>query len=357
MRKKTVCLIFGGKSTEYEVSLQSVTGVLNNIDRNRYDIITIGVTREGRFYLYDGPREKIEDGTWCTSGNITPVFFDPSNPDAPFAIVTGGDDKQLQIDCIFPVMHGKNCEDGTLQGMFSLAGVPYVGCGCTASAICMDKATAKNILSTHGIPQAKYLCFTADEIDRRADTLYEVVEENFSYPVFVKPSAAGSSVGVTKVKSRADLPAALRCASIHDRKVLIEEFIDGREIEIAVLHEPDGTIIASECGEIDPGSEFYDYAAKYINDTAKYYVPARIEKSTQKKIAAIAKKVFVTLGCRGFARVDFFVRGHGDGEEVIFNEINTIPGFTSISMYPRLMEYSGVPYSELITWLIEGAGT
>ncbi|HOQ14021.1 MAG TPA: D-alanine--D-alanine ligase family protein [Bacillota bacterium] len=357
MRKKTVCCIFGGNSTEYEVSLQSVTGVLNNIDRNRYDIITIGVTRDGKFYLYDGPEEKIKDDTWCTSDYITPVLFDPSNSDAPFAFVTGGEVRRLHVDCIFPVVHGKNCEDGTLQGMFSLAGVPYVGCGCTASAVCMDKATAKLILSTCGIPQAKYLCFTADEIARGADTLYDAVEEVLSYPVFVKPSAAGSSVGVTKVKSRADLPAALRCAAEHDSKVLVEEYIEGREVEIAVLHEPDGTLIASECGEIDPGSEFYDYAAKYINDTAKYYVPARINKSTQEKIAAVAKKIFTALGCRGFARIDFFVRGHGDAEEVIFNEINTIPGFTPISMYPRLMEYSGVPYGELITRLIEGAGT
>lgn len=357
MLKKTVCCIFGGKSTEYDVSLQSVTGVLDNIDRNKYDIITIGVTREGKFYLYDGPQEKIKDGTWHTSGNTTPVLFDPSNSESPFAIVTGEGVTHLQIDCVFPVMHGKNCEDGTLQGMLSLAGVPYVGCGCTASAVCMDKATTKLILSTCGIPQAKHMCFTAVEIARKADVLYEAVEDVFSYPVFVKPSAAGSSVGITKVKSRIDLPVALCFASVHDSKVLVEEYIEGREVEIAVLHEPDGTLIASECGEIDPGSEFYDYDTKYINDTAKYYVPARIEKSTQEKIKAIAKKIFVALGCRGFARIDFFVRGHGDAEEVIFNEINTIPGFTPISMYPRLMEYSGVPYSELITRLIEGAGT
>lgn len=356
MKKNVVC-IFGGKSTEYKVSLRSVESVLNNIDREKYSVSTIGITADGEWYLYKGDVADIVNDTWHTTEFISPVTIDPANGCGGF-IVTRADGvtEKLAVDVVFPVAHGKYCEDGTLQGLLSLCGIPYVGCRCASSAISMDKTLTKLILSNYEVPQANAMVFTAREIECDMDTVIARTEATLPYPVFVKPSSSGSSVGAGKAADRDALMSALRDAAKYDTKILVEEFIKAREVEIAALEDEDGGVILSPCGEINPGAEFYDYETKYETDTAEYFIPARIMPETEMRIREIAELIFSVLGCRGLSRIDFFIRDFKGTEDVIFNEINTLPGFTSISMYPQLMEKHGIGYTELISRLIEGAG-
>ncbi len=351
--KKCVCLLFGGKSTEYEVSLRSVCSVLENIDRDAFDVITVGITKEGEWYLYRGDADAIKNDTW-QKGDVTPVTPDPK---AGLSVRDeNGAAQALGIDVIFPVVHGKYCEDGTLQGLLSICGIPYVGSGCTSSAVCMDKTMTKLILSNYEVPLANALSVSARELEADLDDVIYRIESMFRYPVFVKPSSSGSSVGASKAEDRDGLISAMKNAAEYDKKILIEEYIKGREVEIAALENKDGTVTLSCCGEIDPGEGFYDYETKYKNDNAKYYIPAHILPETELRIKETASLIFSVLGCRGLSRIDFFVRDFKGTEQIIFNEINTLPGFTSISMYPQLLEHDGIPYSELITRLIETAG-
>ncbi len=353
--KQHVCLLFGGKSSEYKVSLRSVASVLRNIDRERYDVSTVGITSDGVWYLFCGGIDEIESDTW-TSGKIYPLAVDPASGRGGFYYKEDGSYKKLPVDTVFPVVHGKYCEDGTLQGMLSMCGIPYVGSGCAASAVSMDKTMTKLILSNYEIPQANALSIDARELASAEDDVISRIENMLPYPVFVKPSSSGSSVGASKARDREELLRAMAEASKIDRKILVEEYIIGREVEIAALENPDGTVTLSCCGEIDPGEGFYDYETKYENDNAKYYIPAHIMPETELRIKETASLIFSVLGCRGFSRIDFFVRDFKGTEQVIFNEINTLPGFTSISMYPQLMEKIGIGYKELITRLIEAAG-
>ena len=255
------------------------------------------------------------------------------------------------MDCFYPVIHGENCEDGNLQGLLKLSGVPFVGSDNRGSAVCMDKAITKTILATVDVPMADWRLFRNGEWTE-SDVLW--CEENLGYPMFVKPAGTGSSVGVFKVKTREELITALENAMKYDPKVLVEEYIKGAEIEVAVIDElRDGVRVttASNPGELDPGSEFYDYDTKYVNDTTSYYIPARLDKETSEKVRELAVRIFKRLDCRGLSRVDFFAGEKG----IIFNEINTLPGFTKISMYPKLMAEFGVSYPDLIDKLIEFA--
>ncbi len=253
-----------------------------------------------------------------------------------------------RIDVVFPVLHGENGEDGSMQGLLQIAGIPYVGPHVAASAACMDKTITKLIAGHAGVRQADWMLVTADEFEHsRAQTL-AALEAHFSYPVFVKPAGTGSSVGVSKARSGEELAHALEAALKYDRKVLVEEFIDGQEVEVAVLGNDNP--FASVCGEIDAGADFYDYEAKYISDCADLYIPARISEEASEQVRETAVRVYQAMGCRGLSRVDFFVTR--EGQEVVFNEINTIPGFTSISMYPKLFEASGIPYGELLDNLL-----
>ena len=353
--KKRVCLIFGGKSTEYKVSLRSVCSVLSNIDRDAYEVSTVGITKDGVWYLYRGDAESIKNDTW-ENGDISPITVDPASGHGGLYYKDGDAFTKLGIDVIFPVVHGQYCEDGTLQGMLSMCGIPYVGCGCAASAICMDKTMTKLILSNYEVPQANALSVNSRELEAAEDDVIYRIESMFTYPVFVKPSSSGSSVGAAKAADREELIAAMHNAAVYDRKVLIEEYIVGREVEIAALECEDGTVALSCCGEIDPGDGFYDYDTKYENDNAKYYIPAHIMPETELRIKETASLIFSVLGCRGLSRIDFFVRDFKGTEEIIFNEINTLPGFTSISMYPQLFGHIGISYGELITRLIDTAG-
>ena len=349
---KTILLLFGGKSSEYEVSLSSATGAYENIDKQKYDVRLAGITREGRIYLYEDDPAKIRTDEW-TSGKKYPLAVDFS--DGTLLIEREGSTEHIHVDAVLPMIHGKFCEDGTMQGLFAVAGIPIVGCDSQSSAVCMDKAVTKSIIASEvGIRLAKDIVVKAADVKSDADIerLRSAAEEKFGYPMFIKPSRAGSSVGVNKVKSADTFAYALKKAFNEDTKVLIEEAITGREIEVAVLEEH-GKYTVAHPAEIDVGSsEFYDYETKYISDASSFYLPARLPEEKQDEVRGFAESIFKALDCRGFARVDFFCTKDG---EFIFNEINTLPGFTPISMYPKMMVNDGFSYAELIDRLIGSA--
>ncbi|HHV98314.1 MAG TPA: D-alanine--D-alanine ligase [Clostridiaceae bacterium] len=356
VEKKHIAVVFGGKSSEHEVSRVSAQSILQNIDRNKYDVTMIGITREGRWLIYDGPVEKLPTGEWqaiaesqADSGNAPlPSSGYLGNPAGILEAAGAGQGKK-KIDVVFPVLHGCNGEDGTIQGLLELAGIPYVGCGVLASALGMDKAYAKIIFEKEGIPQGKYLVFNRKQLNTNLESIIEQVENSLGYPCFVKPSNAGSSVGVSKAPNREKLVEALKLAARYDRRILVEEFIDGREVECAVLGNDEP--VASTVGEIIAGSEFYDYQDKYVNDSSRTEIPANLPEETINQIRDYAVRAFKALDCAGLSRVDFFV--HRKTGKIYINEINTLPGFTSISMYPKLWAKSGISYSELISRLIE----
>ncbi|MDF2522915.1 MAG: D-alanine/D-alanine ligase [Clostridiales bacterium] len=352
--KKKIAVIFGGQSSEHEVSRVSAESVIKNINRDKFDVVMMGITKEGRWLRYDGPAEKLGTGEWqalaeASALNDRPVALSQENS-AREIVTAAGAGSDGNIDVVFPVLHGCNGEDGTIQGLFELAGIPYVGCGVLGSALGMDKAYSKIVFEKEGIPQGKYLTFSRKQIEREPENLVRQVEEQLEYPCFVKPSNAGSSVGVSKAHNREELVEALKFAARYDRRILVEEFINGREVECAVLGNEDP--IASTVGEVVPCNEFYDYKAKYESgDNSEVVIPAKLPSETINRIREFAVKAFKALDCSGLSRVDFFV--HKETGEILINEINTLPGFTKISMYPKLWEATGIPYSELIERLID----
>lgn len=346
--KLSLAVIFGGVSSEHEVSRMSVTSILENLSNERYEVHMVGITKEGRWLLYTGPVEDILSGAW-EQGPVTPAFLSPDPSVHGLVALRDGKAETIHVDVIFPALHGKNGEDGTIQGLFQLSGIPYVGCDTESSAICMDKAVTHSLLSSADIEQAHYLWFYADRFDAAPDTIKNKIQARLDFPVFVKPSSAGSSVGVSKVERFEDLDQAIRKAAREDKKVVVEEGITGQEVEVAVLGNRDCD--ASLVGEIGASAQFYDYDDKYINGTSQLYIPARIPEEASEKIRQTAVRAYRLLGCSGLARVDFFVTA-GDNR-VILNEINTLPGFTSISMYPKLWMAMGLSYGELLDKLIE----
>ena len=256
---------------------------------------------------------------------------------------------EIKLDAVFPVLHGENGEDGAIQGLMQLANIPCVGPDVAASAVAMDKTLTKLVMDHAGIPQAKWYLVRGRGLENRVDSAANEVEKRFVYPVFVKPAGTGSSVGVSKAADREALCSALLEAAKYDDKVLVEEFIHGREIEVAVMGIENP--VASVCGEIDSGADFYDYDAKYITDTSVAYIPARIDEEVAEQVRDAAVKIYSAIGCQGLSRVDFFVTY--EDNRVVFNEINTLPGFTSISMYPKLFDASGIGYGELIDRLLQ----
>ena len=349
MNKLSVCVLFGGISPEHEISLRSAEFVLRQMDPEKYNIFPVGITREGSWVRFAGTDYgMLPAGTWLDC---------PENRRAALSPVRGQGLLSFEGDCVvreridvaFPVLHGENGEDGSIQGLLQLAGIPYVGPHVAASATAMDKTLTKLVADHAGVRQAAWQLVLRRDLERNPDAVLDAVEKRFSYPVFVKPAGTGSSVGVSKARDRRRLLEALHKAAEYDRKVLVEEFIDGREVEVAVLGN--GTPAASTCGEIDAGAEFYDYKAKYVSNSSRLYIPARISDRAAETVRETAVKIYEAMGCRGLSRVDFFVAG--EDETVIFNEINTIPGFTSISMYPKLFEASGIAYGDLIDQLIQ----
>ena len=343
--KLSLAVIFGGVSSEHEVSRMSVTSILENLSNERYEVHMVGITKEGRWLLYTGPVEDILSGAW-EQGPVTPAFLSPDPSVHGLVALRDGKAETIHVDVIFPALHGKNGEDGTIQGLFQLSGIPYVGCDTESSAICMDKAVTHSLLSSADIEQAHYLWFYADRFDAAPDTIKNKIQARLDFPVFVKPSNAGSSVGVSKVERFEDLDQAIRKAAREDKKVVVEEGITGQEVEVAVLGNRDCD--ASIVGEIGASAQFYDYDDKYINGTSQLYIPARIPQEVSEKIRQTAVRAYRLLGCSGLARVDFFVTA-GDNR-VILNEINTLPGFTSIS---KLWMAMGLSYGELLDKLIE----
>lgn len=350
VNKKTIAILFGGASSEHEVSRRSVTSIINNISREKYEIILIGITKKGEWFQYTGNFSKILDGEWENDiKNKKKAFISPDTSIGGIVVLENEKYYTIKIDAVFPVLHGKNGEDGTIQGLFQLAKIPFVGCNLLSSAACMDKIFTNIILTNAGIKKAKFAFITEYDFKTDKENSISYIEKILpNYPLFVKPSNAGSSVGVSKVFSREELNNAIKTALCEDSRVLIEENISGQEVECAVLGNENP--IVSICGEIAPANEFYDYAAKYINDNSKLYIPARISNEISDKIRKIAIKAYKTLGCEGLCRMDFFVEKNT--KEIYLNEPNTLPGFTSISMYPKLFENTGIPYSELIDRLI-----
>ena len=351
MKKYNVCVLFGGVSPEHEVSLRSAESVLNHMDPEKYNIYPVGITKEGNWILFgSSDYSQLPGNEWLHCPENRRVVFSPIRGQG-LLIFDGDTVSHAHIDVVFPVLHGENGEDGSVQGLFQLAGVPYVGCHVAASASCMDKCMTKLMADHTNVRQADWELVTRPQLRAHPEDVLDRIERRFSYPVFVKPAGTGSSVGVSKARGREALLAALEDAVRYDRKVLVEEFIHGREVEVAVLGN--NTPVASVPGEIDAGAEFYDYDTKYVTDTSTLYIPARLSEAAAEQVRQSAVTVYQAMGCQGLARVDFFVTY--ETEDVVFNEINTMPGFTSISMYPKLFEASGIPYGDLIDKLLDYA--
>ena len=352
MKKIKLCVLFGGHSSEYEVSLKSAYSVLCHADTEKYEVIPVGITREGDWYAYTGAYENIPDGSWCADLTaMDRVGLDLASGRREFCRFSADGVHAMEVDVVFPVLHGSYGEDGTVQGMLSLSRIPFVGCGSASGAVCMDKVFTKQIVRTTGIRQAECVILYRDLWDTSAEAWIAEAEGKFGYPMFVKPARAGSSVGVSKVRDRAEFHRAAEIAFREDSKVLVEEAIDGREIEVAVLQEGDRYTV-SDCAEIVTGADFYDYEAKYQSSASGYHIPARLPEEVRQQVRRCAESIFRVLDCRGLSRVDFFVNDRGD---IVFNEINTLPGFTDISMYPKLMMHTGMSYGELIDRLVASA--
>lgn len=356
-RKIRVGVIFGGRSSEHEVSLMSARSVMAAMDKTKYEIIPIGITKMGRWLTSGDPMKQLGAGEEAPTAGMETRPADEAIEVAPksSALVAMADASTTrnsplaEIDVVFPVLHGPYGEDGTIQGLLELADIPYVGAGVLASAVGMDKVLFKDLMRAHNIPVADYRLVLRSRWEREPEAVMDELEAAFPYPMFVKPANLGSSVGVTKAHNRAELAAGLAEAAQYDRRLLVERGIDAREIEVSVLGNEDP--IASVPGEIIPSREFYDYAAKYLDNASALLIPAPIPPETAERARELALRVYRAVDGAGMARVDFLLeRTTG---ELYVGEINTIPGFTAISMYPKLWEASGIPYSELIDRLIQ----
>jgi D-alanine-D-alanine ligase len=361
-QKIRVAVLYGGRSSEHEISLLSAKNVIENLDKNRFDVVPIGIDKQGSWYLGDDSLKKLADsGSLQLSQDAKKMLFMPSLLGNQPPLYTARDVlPQLQnsriFDVVFPVIHGPLCEDGTVQGLLELAEVPYVGCGVLASAVGMDKDVAKRLVAESGLNVPPYITIKAGQWKKNSARFCNMVEEKLVFPVFVKPSNTGSSVGVHKVKHMQDLIPAIENAFLYDTKVLVEQGINAMELEVSVLESLDNGAdpLVSVVGEIRPqhGHEFYSYAAKYLDDKgAELFIPAPISEELQTRVRLIAQKIFSALDCEGMARVDLFLEK--ETNEIYFNEINTIPGFTQISMYPKLMDASGISYTQLLSHLID----
>lgn len=348
--KKNIAVIFGGVSSEHEVSLSSSTFVLKNINLEKYNVVCLGITKDGKWLLYSGNIDNIANGTWVNDPSNVTAFISPDKNIHGIVAFFPDRTQIIPLDVIFPVLHGKNGEDGTLQGLFKLSGIPYVGCDTLSSAICMDKAFTHSLLASADIEQAHYLWFYADRYLVATDKIKTKISARLNFPIFIKPAKAGSSVGISKVKSIEELDAAILKASKEDIKIVVEEGVIGREIECAVMGGRDA--VASPLGEIISGAEFYDYDDKYNNGVSQNIIPAQIDETISANIRETAVRAYKYLGCEGLSRVDFFLKPDGT---FILNEINTLPGFTSISMYPKLWMSTGMSSTELVEKLIDTA--
>lgn len=334
MKHKSIAVLFGGKSGEYAVSLQSAQAVLEHMDHAEYDILPIGITASGNWYLYTGMYENIGNDSWHTTKDIHPVTLIPGEP------VIQTPHNTYTIDAVFPIMHGKNGEDGTVQGLFELAGVPVIGCGVLSSALCMDKQRAHELIRYHGIHCAHSITIT--DISQAEDALSEL-----SFPLYIKPVRSGSSIGIHRCTDHSQINEALQDAFAHDSQVIIEEEIEGIEVGCAIIGNDD--LITGRVDEIELSSGFFDFEEKYTLKTSSIHMPARLPESEEKRIIETGKQIYRILGCSGFARVDMFYTPDGT---IYFNEVNTIPGFTSHSRFPNMMKGVGLTFEEVLERII-----
>lgn len=344
MDRKKVAVLFGGCSPEYKVSLSSAVSVIDHLDRHKYEPILIGITEAGNWFRYYGGTEKISNDTWWSGNDCIKAAI---SPDRDIQGILEWDEYSIQttrIDVAFPVLHGKNGEDGSVQSLLQLAGIPYVGCDTLSSAICMDKDIAHTIARNAGVKTPRSAAISRTLGISQA----EKAASHLKYPIFVKPAKSGSSYGITKIHSSVELHSAISQALEYDDKVIIEEGIEGCEVGCAVVGNDN--LFIGEVDEIELKSGFLDFKEKYVDRTATIHLPARISPETAAKIKSTAELLYKALGCSGFARVDMFLTPNND---VVFNEINTIPGFTSQSRYPKMLESAGLSYSEILDRLIE----
>ena len=346
MSKPVVAVLFGGQSSEHIVSCMSAANVIERIDRNRYEVLLIGITQEGKWLKAEN-LQALKDGSW-QYGKVRAAIL-PDAVEKCVLLMDGGQMEKVKIDVAFPVLHGLYGEDGTIQGLLELARIPYVGCGVLASAVSMDKWYTKIIVDRLGFCQAAFEPVTRSQVEEDLAAVIDRVEKRFSYPVFVKPSNAGSSRGVTKAENREQLESGLLEAARHDRKILVEEMIVGREVECAVFGGGKEPVMASGVGEILAAAEFYDFDAKYFNEESRTVTDPKLPGDATETIRQEAAEIFKAVDGYGLSRVDFFVKEDG---QVVFNEINTLPGFTAISMYPMLWEARGISKEELVDRLI-----
>lgn len=348
MKKLNVALIFGGKSGEHEVSLSSTASIYKHIDKDKYNVFTIGITKDGRWMYYEGNEENIKNGEWVNLANknveinLVPV----GNREVGLVFEDGRVEK---IDVLFPVLHGPYGEDGTIQGLFEISQIPYVGCGVLASSVGMDKLVCKKVFSQIGLPQVDYTYTTKWSFNKNEDQELNSIESKLKYPIFVKPANLGSSVGISKACNREELLKGINEALRFDSRVVLEQGVNAREIEVAVLGNDE--VKASIAGEIKPAKDFYDYEDKYINGASTYDIPANINDEDMENIRQMAVEAFKGIDGKGLSRVDFFK--DKETGEIFINEINTLPGFTNISMYPKMWEATGLEYSNLIDRLID----
>jgi D-alanine---D-serine ligase len=343
MKKKKIAVLFGGCSTEYDVSLQSAYAVITHLNQELYEIIMLGITREGNWFRYKGTPEKLLNNTWFMD-DCNPALFSPNRSDHGIIEFKENTAFTITIDAAFPVLHGKNGEDGTVQGLIELAGIPLVGCGTLSSALCMDKDYAHKIVSLAGIKTPASVVIHKEI--KRSQLLQ--LTQDLNYPVFVKPVKSGSSFGITKIINKDYLMEAVNTAFTYDNKVVIEENIDGFEVGCAILGNEE--LMIGEVDEIELTGGFFDYTEKYTLKTSSIHMPARIHHLTAERIKETALTIYKELGCGGFARVDMFLTPE---EDIVFNEVNTIPGFTSHSRYPNMLKGIGLSFEDILDKLIQ----
>ena len=341
MIKKKIGVIFGGCSPEYNVSLESAYSAITNINKEKYDIILIGITKEGDWFKFEGDLENIKNDSWLQKGKCTKVVISSSKSDKGIIEIDNNNTNLIKLDAIFPILHGKNGEDGTVQGLIELSGIPLIGCNLLSSSLCMDKYLSHKLVQSYGIKVANSIV-----INNKTKDIYKEIKK-LNFPLFVKPVRAGSSFGITKIENETEIEQAIKEALKYDTEIIIEENIDGIEIGCAILGNDD--LIVGEVDEIELSNGFFNYTEKYTLKTSQIHVPARIDKEIAQKAKETAKQIYKILKCKDFARVDMFLTPNN---EIYFNEINTIPGFTSHSRYPNMMKQIGMSFEELVDKLI-----
>lgn len=351
MKKLKLAILFGGKSSEYSVSLHSAGSLIRSIKKDKYDLLFIGISKEGEWFAYDGDVEGIEHDAWMSHPSCTPCVLSCSSNQGILKLHKDGHYERIEVDCLFPVLHGKNGEDGTVQGLFELSGIPYVGCGHLSSAVCMDKEMAHIILENANVPCAPYICIYEDKaLDYK--TIYENAKDTLGLPIFIKPANAGSSYGIHKITSFDEFEEGMKDAFYHDGKgkVILETTIEGFEIGCAVMGNKE--LYAGSVDEIETAAPFFDFEGKYNMIDSHIYCPARIDKDVFDEARRLALIAYQALNCKGLTRVDLFVTPQ---KTLVLNEVNTIPGFTSTSRFPTMMKEAGIEFPELIDYLIDYA--